>query len=209
MRDEWSLEDLVESWTLVASDWVLIANRAGPTRLGFALSLKFFELEARFPFVAAEFAVAVVDFVAVQVKVAAERLVGYEWDSRSATYHRAQIRESFGFRVYTRADEVDLAAWLSREVCPIDSRQDTLVEALRRECRARRLEPPGRIDRIIGSARNSFEVQFSNRTLARLDAGQIDALERLVADATETGLLADLKSDPGQLGLETLLREIN
>ena len=208
MRDEWSFEDLVESWTFVAADWVLIANRAGPTRLGFALSLKFFELEARFPFAAAEFASSVVEFVAVQVKVAAERLVDYDWDSRSATYHRAQIRESFGFRVCTRADENDLAAWLGREVCPIDSRQDTLLEALRRECRSRRLEPPGRVERIVGSARNSFEVQFSNRTLARLNFEQIEALERLVAEATETGLLADLKSDPGQLGLETLLREI-
>ena len=208
MRDEWSFEDLVESWTFVAADWVLIANRAGPTRLGFALSLKFFELEARFPFAAAEFASSVLEFVAVQVKVAAERLVDYDWDSRSATYHRAQIRESFGFRVCTRADENDLAAWLGREVCPIDSRQDTLLEALRRECRSRRLEPPGRVERIVGSARNSFEVQFSNRTLARLNFEQIEALERLVAEATETGLLADLKSDPGQLGLETLLREI-
>lgn len=107
MRDDWSFEDLVESWTLVAADWVLVANRAGPTRLGFALSLEFFELEARFAFAAAEFASSVVEFVAVQVKVAAERLVDYDWDSRSATHHRAQIRESFGFRVCTRADEID------------------------------------------------------------------------------------------------------
>ena len=33
-------------------------------------------------------------------------------------------------------------------------------------------------------------------------------MESLVNDATETGLLADLKSYPGRLGLETLLREI-
>jgi hypothetical protein len=33
-------------------------------------------------------------------------------------------------------------------------------------------------------------------------------LEALVVDGSETGLLADLKADPGQLGLETFLREI-
>jgi hypothetical protein len=46
---EWSSEDLVGSWTLVGDDWGLVGNKTGPTRLGFALLLKFFELEARFP----------------------------------------------------------------------------------------------------------------------------------------------------------------
>jgi hypothetical protein len=59
-----------------------------------------------------------------------------------------------------------------------------------------------------GSARAAFEKSFCDQTLSRMDLERIDAIERLVADATETGLLAELKSDPGQLGLETLLREI-
>ena len=42
-------EDPVSCWTLVNSDWDLVANKAGATRLGFAVLLKFFELEARFP----------------------------------------------------------------------------------------------------------------------------------------------------------------
>ena len=40
-------------------------------------------------------------------------------------------------------------------------------------------------------------------------AQRVEALERLVDEASETGLLVELKSDPGQLGLETLLREIS
>jgi hypothetical protein len=36
-------------WTLVESDWDLIANKAGVTRLGFAVMLKFYEIEGRFP----------------------------------------------------------------------------------------------------------------------------------------------------------------
>jgi hypothetical protein len=48
MRAEWSTEDLVGSWTLVDEDWRLVQQvRADP--VGFALLLKFFELEARFP----------------------------------------------------------------------------------------------------------------------------------------------------------------
>lgn len=49
MRREWEPEELIACWTLIQSDRVLLANKAGATRLGFALLLKFFELEARFP----------------------------------------------------------------------------------------------------------------------------------------------------------------
>jgi hypothetical protein len=46
---EWEREDLIHCWTLVDDDWVLVANKSGATRLGFAVLSKFFELEGRFP----------------------------------------------------------------------------------------------------------------------------------------------------------------
>jgi hypothetical protein len=49
VRSEWSPEELVESWTLLGDDWERVANKSGATRLGFAVLLKFVELEARFP----------------------------------------------------------------------------------------------------------------------------------------------------------------
>ena len=49
MRPEWEPDELIACWTLVEADRDLVANKSGATRLGFALLLKFFELEARFP----------------------------------------------------------------------------------------------------------------------------------------------------------------
>lgn len=49
MRREWAPEDLVGSWTLLPADVPMLGNKSGSTRLGFALLLKFFEIEARFP----------------------------------------------------------------------------------------------------------------------------------------------------------------
>ena len=92
MRYDWSLDELVASWTLVGQDWELIGNKTGATRLGFALMLKFFELEAQFPSARSDFAEVVVGFVARQVRVVAGEVVDYEWDGRSASAHRVQIR---------------------------------------------------------------------------------------------------------------------
>ncbi len=49
MRREWEPEELISAWTLVEADRQLLANKTGASRLGFALALKFFEIEGRFP----------------------------------------------------------------------------------------------------------------------------------------------------------------
>nr|WSX53752.1 Tn3 family transposase [Streptomyces sp. NBC_00974] len=54
MRREWEPEDLIEVWTLLEEDQDRLRNTSGANRLGFALLLKFFEVEARFPEDAAE-----------------------------------------------------------------------------------------------------------------------------------------------------------
>ena len=205
MRREWSSEDLVGSWTLIGDDWQLVGNKSGATRLGFALLLKFFEIEGRFPRATEEWPVAAVAYVAEQVKVDAAELVSYRWSGRTIEYHRAQVREAFGFREFTRGDEDKMAGWLTAEVCPVELREEHLREAVLVRCRAERLEPPGRVDRIIGSARASFEQQFCDRTVGRLGEQCSERLE----DLATRELLADLKADPGQVGLETLLREID
>jgi hypothetical protein len=103
---------------------------------------------------------------------------------------------------------------LAEEVCPVELRDPQLREAVLVHCRAERIEPPGRVDWIIGSARAVFEQRFCDRTLSRLDQACAEALERLVADngaesVSGRALLAELKADPGQVGLETLLREVD
>jgi hypothetical protein len=97
MRREWEPEDLIACWTLVEADWLLVANKSGPTRLGFALVLKFFELEGRFPRQAGDLPAAAVEYVAGQVKVRPCAFSQYDFSSRTAKYHRVQIRLSSDF----------------------------------------------------------------------------------------------------------------
>lgn len=49
MKQDWTDEELVEYWTLGEMELSLLANKTGATRLGFAVLLKFFQLESRFP----------------------------------------------------------------------------------------------------------------------------------------------------------------
>lgn len=206
MRREWEPEELIEAWTLLDGDWRLVGNKTGATRLGFALILKFFAIEARFPRHAGEVPKAAVDYVAGQVKVDPARLGEYDWSGRSIERHRAQIREALGFREATREDEESLIEWLAAEICPVVLTDDGVRAAMLARCRKLSIEPPGRLERIVGGARSRFDKGFCAEVVGRLTPDSIERLEELAAG--REGFLAELKSDPGPLGLETLLEEI-
>lgn len=215
MRREWDPEDLIACWTLLGDDRALIGNKTGPTRLGFALSLKFFELEARFPRHAGEIPRAATDYVASQVEVEPDSLARYRFSGRTFEYHRAQIRGAFGFREATGEDEKSFTRWLSGEVCPVELREERLREALLARCRAEKIEPPGP-SRV---ARAAAEQEFCATTVSHLPEGSAGRLEELIAEDAPghdggsrarpgPGMLAELKADPVRVGLDTLLREV-
>ena len=118
MKRDWEADELAEHWTLLSGERDLLANKSGATRLGFAVLLKFFQYEARFPPSRQEVPLAVVAFVARQVGVSAACYAEYDWNGRAIKYHRAQIRSFLGFREATVRDAEALAAWLSEHVLP-------------------------------------------------------------------------------------------
>ncbi|MGH2943942.1 MAG: DUF4158 domain-containing protein [Solirubrobacteraceae bacterium] len=154
-------------------------------------------------------------YVAEQVGVDPAELGRYDWAGRSIKYHRAQIREALGFREAPRADEERLADWLADDVCAGVFSEERQREALLVRCRQERLEPPGRLDRILGAARRAADERFCQQTIQRLPEHTIARLDALVSDAPAGDalsgapwLLAELKADSGRLGLESLLAEI-
>jgi hypothetical protein len=82
VRQDWEPEDVVAAWTRVEDHWQLVSNKSGPTRLGFAVMLKYFEQEGWFPGSAAEVPRAAVVYVAGQVGVEADALADYDWGGR-------------------------------------------------------------------------------------------------------------------------------
>ncbi|GAA4621911.1 hypothetical protein GCM10023196_012000 [Actinoallomurus vinaceus] len=118
----------------------------------------------------------------------------------------------FGIRG-ARHSQGELTVWLAAEVCPVELVEDRQREALLVECRARTIEPPGRtrVEKVLVGARNRWEMAFCARTIERLGEVGVSRLLALVAEGNEDGaaLLASLKRDPGAVGLDSLLTEIN
>ena len=115
VQAEWEPDELIDAWTLTGNDWDLIANKAGVTRLGFAVMLKFYEIEGRFPAYPQEVPPAALSYLGSLVKVDPALFAKYSWAGRSIKYHRSQIREVYGTRPPTEDDEDRWAQWLAAE----------------------------------------------------------------------------------------------
>lgn len=82
MKRVWTAMELTEHWTLLPDEFALLGNKTGATRLGFALLLKAFQLDGRFPMAKHDIPGMVVAHVAQQVNVPPLAYLAYDWPGR-------------------------------------------------------------------------------------------------------------------------------
>ncbi|MDZ4417042.1 DUF4158 domain-containing protein, partial [Bacillus cereus] len=97
MKRNWTDDELIEYFILVPMERQLIGNKTGASRLGFAVLLKYFQHEARFPIKKQDIPKVVIAYIAKQLDLSPDLFDSYRWgaEERNFTYHRKQIRESF------------------------------------------------------------------------------------------------------------------
>lgn len=73
MKHNWTLDELIDSWTLLPPELDLIRDsKADYNQLGFALLLKYFQIEGKFPRHRREIPQAAIAYVARQLKTSVE-----------------------------------------------------------------------------------------------------------------------------------------
>ena len=223
-------EELEETWTLGPDEHALLSGKRGPTRLGFAVLLRFFARKGRFPEPREEeIEAGAVAHVAGQVGVPAGEYARYDRGGRTAEYHRAQVREAFGFRPATVEDTEALTDWLSEEIVPREYDLERMKEAAYARLKAIKVEPPtpGRLKRAVRSALRRYDERFCAITLSRLSPASLAELDALLLGpdvlpgasagpggveaplrAEEEATLSRLRADPGRASLESAFAEI-
>jgi hypothetical protein len=88
MQREWQPEELIEQWTLLPKEEEIVCTKRGPARLGFAVLLKCFQYEGRFPARPYDVPKDVVAYLAQLLDVPVEHWTTYDWDGRTIKYHR-------------------------------------------------------------------------------------------------------------------------
>jgi hypothetical protein len=213
MQREWTQDELIEHWTLAPGEHLLLMNKSGPGRLGFAALLKFFQVEARFPAAKSEVPEAAVEYLAAQTKAVPSSWAEYDWRGRTIKYHRAEVRALWGFREATTEDGEDLTRWLCQHVLRYERHPGRILELALGKLRELKIEPPtaDRLDRIIRSALRTFEEEFAQSLFERLAPEAKERLDALLEPISAQAIrvpLHDLRADPGPASIETLEEEL-
>jgi hypothetical protein len=120
MKRYWSTQELREHWSLPVEERSLLAKRTPRSQLSFAVLLKYFQLEGRFPRDRREAARTAVEDLAQQFDVLPVQFAACDWHGRTGKARRRAMRAWLGCRRAIAADATDLLAWLRREMLPQD-----------------------------------------------------------------------------------------
>ena len=223
MKRNWEPDELIEHFTFSENEMQQVGIKTGETRLGFAVLFKFFQYEARFPTHKPEVPKMVIQHIAKAVGVSEVLFARYSWTGRATTYHRAQIREYFGFRENTVADNEEAIDWLCKGILLYDHKLEHLIKAVYQRFRDSKIVPPtpDRIERIIKTAIAKFEWQLFHTTLEKLPAASLPKIDSLISSIEfldedqgysnyDESIMTfqEMKSDPGKLSVECALKEV-
>jgi len=162
MKRQWSNDDLVAQWTLQSGELALVEHKEGANRLGFALLLKYFQIDGRFPRHKHDLPIVAIAFVANQLDVSIDLYPAYDWDGRTIKQHRADIRIFLGVRESTLQDYDEMIAHLIAHDLPTDHQIEHLKVRVYARFRELQIEPPmpDRVERLVRSALRTYEQQF-------------------------------------------------
>ena len=199
MKKEWHPDELAHHWSLSPDERDLLGNKSGATRLNFAILLKAFQLNGRFPERQDDVAGTIVAFVAKQVGVAPEVYFEEDWSERTQRLQRAQVRDHCSFRAFHGEDEGPLVQWLSERVVSPDPDAEVLKVAAYGHLRSQQLEPPGpdRLRRLLGAAVERRKQRLLTDTVTQLSPETRAALDALVQTGASESEADQLPLRPG------------
>jgi hypothetical protein len=116
--------------------WRASAGRRG---WGFALLLRFYTEQGRFPRGRSEIPDPAIEYVSRQVGVAATDVAFYDWSGRTIKAHHVEIRRALGFRECGVADADKLTEWLVANVTQTLRSAERVREELLARCREERI----------------------------------------------------------------------
>jgi len=140
VKRQWNEQELGEHWSLSHGDYELLRHRTGHSRIGFAVVLKFFTIEGRFPKDRNEVPNVALEYIADQVSVSPDNFREYSLTGRSSERDRSQIRELLGFQPATVEHHDQLREWLTAEVLPLEHKREHILESALEWCRKTSIE---------------------------------------------------------------------
>lgn len=139
-------------------------------KLGFAVLLKYFQLENHYPKHIKYIDPFMLNTIANQLNISTSVISQFDWEGRSTERFRQEIRELLGFRKATLSDIPDFKVWLDKNVFHNAVKRSQRVEYAYTYFRENKIEPftSKELERHVNSAHHEFEQTLFNSIYSEL-----------------------------------------
>jgi len=213
MKRFWNEEDLIEHFTISPQEYDLLKGRSSAGKFGFILLLKFMQYEGRFPSSFKEIPKDILKYIETQLNASSD-LSKYNWNGREAKNHRVIIREFLGFKKWSRNYTDELTEWLKTNIIAKFFKDTQIKESALSYLHQKKIEPPqpSYLDRIIKSARNSWEEDFFKNISSKLTRSSRNNMDILLHNDIfddDSISFRDIKSDAGNVSKKSIKKELD
>ena len=187
---EWRDESLDIHWFLTSEERELLYKKTTHGRLGFAVLLKYFQNEGRFPEHFDEVPRIVLAYLANQIDVPRCDLSDYSLNGRTAKRDRAEILQQLGIRRTTQQDLQDVKKAISVELLPSNPSAEALQAFFLTWFKQRQIAPPTlkQIQRLINTTCSAFESCLQQQIMQGITQDTKTAIDRLLNTSDDDGL---------------------
>ncbi len=163
------------------------AKNGNKNKLGFAILLKYFQLEGRYPKHIKYIDPLMLNCLANQLEVSSSCINKFDWEGRSTERFRQEIRKLLGYKQATLNDVEDLKIWLKKKVFPNIIKRPQQMEYAYIYFREERIEPftSKEMNRHIRSAHKEFEKDLFESIYRQLSGETIKSMDALLTENTD------------------------
>lgn len=180
-------EALLRHYTLADDDIEHIqSRRRAHNRFGFALQLCVFRYPGRLLVPGEVIPSEITEFLASQLGLNADDLADYAHRAETRREHLADLREIYGYKMFTGRGARDLADWLAVEAETAHSNAD-LAHRFVEQCRQSMMIVPGitTVERLCADALVAAERRIETRIVDRFDDDTKRKLDGLLSELVD------------------------
>ena len=168
----------------------LVKTKFEKTQLDFAVMIKFFQEEGRYPTNKDVIPITLITCLANQLEVPPKEFKNFNWNNITGKRFRKNIRDLLGYREATISDSEKLISFLIKDVLPEVLTHPQCLEKSHQFFRECKIEPfsPQKLDRYVRSAMHRFEEQFFSNICEQISP----ATKILIDDLLKTNLDEDI-----------------
>lgn len=200
-----------QDWYLTYDESILLKNKSFPHKLALAVQLKQYLSIGSFPRSTSDINNGLVSHLSEQLETNRSVLDGYHWSGRTARRHREEILKFLRVEKPSEQHYRELIRFLVDDILPFGGSRTEIWEVCSKWFLEQKLSAPTEnvLSRTISTALSQFENGLTNEVASLLGRGTTEMYDRcLKTGPYEKPSFTWLRSDPGRVGLATILDEL-